>query len=200
MIDAIKNYSIGILLILSIIGGVLIYFTNKSNKELKQNWSISENNYKASDRKNIAYELTIDQLKLSEDSLNTKLLDTSKKLGVKNSKINSLMIIIDSLNKIDTIKFRDTIFVANLKVDTIIGDKWIKKKLHLEYPNVIIIDEEIYSEKSIVWSNKRETINPPKKFFLCRWFQAKQTIVEIKIVDANPYFKTREFRYITVIK
>lgn len=37
MIDTIKNYSIGILLILSIIGGVLIYFTNKSNKELKQN-------------------------------------------------------------------------------------------------------------------------------------------------------------------
>jgi len=60
------------------------------------------------------------------------------------------MIIIDSLNKRDTIKFRDTIFVKNLKIDTIIGDKWIKKKLHLEYPNVIIIDEEIYSEKSIV--------------------------------------------------
>lgn len=98
----------------------------------------------------MTYELTIDQLKLSKDSLNTKLLDTSKKLGVKNSKINSLMIIIDSLNKRDTIKFRDTIFVMNLKVDTIIGDKWIKKKLHLEYPNVIIIDEEIYSEKSIV--------------------------------------------------
>ena len=98
----------------------------------------------------MTYELTIDQLKLSKDSLNTKLLDTSKKLGVKNSKINSLMIIIDSLNKRDTIKFRDTIFVANLKVDTIIGDKWVKKKLHLEYPNVITIDEEIYNEKSIV--------------------------------------------------
>jgi len=78
------------------------------------------------------------------------------------------MIIVDSLNKRDTIKFRDTIFVKNLKVDTIIGDRWIKKRLHLEYPNVITIDESIYNEKNISWSNRKETIGTPKKFFLCR--------------------------------
>jgi hypothetical protein len=76
------------------------------------------------------------------------------------------MIIIDSLKKQDTIRLKDTIFVKDLKIDTIIGDKWIKKKLKLRYPNIIIIDEEIYNEKNISWSNKRETINPPYKFFL----------------------------------
>ena len=33
------------------------------------------------------------------------------------------MIIIDSLSIKDTVRFTDTIFVRNLKVDTIIGDK-----------------------------------------------------------------------------
>ena len=60
------------------------------------------------------------------------------------------MIIIDSLNIRDTVRFNDTIFVKDLEVDTIIGDRWIKKHLYLKYPNTIIINEDIYNEKNIV--------------------------------------------------
>lgn len=196
----IKNYALIALLTLAIISGIFIYFTIKSNEELKNKWSISEKNYKASNQKNLAYQLTVEQLNNSKDSLDKKLVEFKRRNGLKDSKINSLMIIIDSLRKQDTIRLKDTIFVKDLKIDTIIGDKWIKKKLKLRYPNIIIIDEEIYNEKNISWSNRRETIDAPRKFFLCRWFQKKQTVVEIKIEDLNPYFKTKEFKYNTIIK
>lgn len=196
----IKNYILIALSILVLIGGIFIYSTIKSNEDLKSKWSQSENNYKASNKKNLAYQLTLEQMKLSSDSLDIKLNEFKKKNGLKDSKINSLMIIIDSLKKQDTIRFTDTIFVKDLKIDTIIGDKWIKKKLKLRYPNIITIDEEVYNEKNISWVNRRETIDPPKNFFLCRWFQPRHTIVEITIQDLNPYFKTKEFKYNTIIK
>lgn len=51
----------------------------KNPVELKNNWIVSENNYKASDRKNLAYQVTIEQLELSNDSLDIKLLDFKKR-------------------------------------------------------------------------------------------------------------------------
>lgn len=196
----IKNYILIALSILVLMCGIFIYFTIKYNNNLKNKWSVSENNYKASNQKNLTYQLSIEQLNDSRDSLDKKLVEFKKRNKLKDSKINSLMIIIDSLSIKDTIEFRDTIFVKNLKVDTIIGDKWIKKHLLLQYPNTIIINEDIYNEKNISWSNRRETIGTPKKFFIFRWFQKKQTVVEIKIEDLNPYFKTKEFKYNTIIK
>ena len=196
----IKNYLIIFLSVIMIGLGVFGYISYNNNIKLRNDWSQSENNYKASNEKNLSYQLTLEQMKLSSDSLDIKLNEFKKKNGLKDSKINSLMIIIDSLKKQDTIRFTDTIFVKYLKIDTIIGDKWIKKKLKLRYPNIITIDEEIYNEKNISWVNRRETIDPPKNFFLCRWFQPRHTIVEITIQDLNPYFKTKEFKYNTIIK
>lgn len=48
--------------------------------------------------------------------------------------------------------------------------------------------------------SKKETIDPPKKFFLCRWFQKKQTILEVKIVEKSPYIEQKESRFIEIIK
>jgi hypothetical protein len=119
----IKNYALGALLIISLICGIFTYVTIKSNNDLKNKWSVSENNYKASNQKNLAYQLSIEQLNDSKDSLDNKLVEFKKRNNLKDSKINSLMIIIDSLSIKDTVRFTDTIFVKNLKIDTIIGDK-----------------------------------------------------------------------------
>ncbi len=164
----IKNYIIIILCAITIGLSAYGYFAYKKSVELKNNWIVSENNYKASDRKNLAYQVTIEQLELSNDSLDIKLLDFKKRNKIKDSKINFMMIIIDSLKKQDTVIFKDTIFVKDLKIDTIIGDRWIKKKLKLRYPNCISIDEEIYNEKNISWSNKREIIGDSSKIFFVR--------------------------------
>ena len=119
----IKNYAIIILIIIASIFGAISYIEYQNNIEFKNKWSVSENNYKASNQKNLAYQLTIEQLSNSKDSLDKKLVEFKKRNGLKDSKINSLMIIIDGLRKQDTIRLKDTIFVKDLKIDTIIGDK-----------------------------------------------------------------------------
>lgn len=119
----IKNYAIIILTIIASIFGAISYIEYQNNIELKNKWSVSENNYKASNQKNLAYQLTVEQLNNSKDSLDKKLVEFKRRNGLKDSKINSLMVIIDSLRKQDTIKLKDTIFVKDLKIDTIIGDK-----------------------------------------------------------------------------
>jgi len=149
MIEKIKTYIIGILLLLFIIGGTVLFFTIKSNKFLKQNWSTSENNYKASDRKNLTYQVSLEQMKLSHDSLDRILLDFKKSSKLKDSKINSLMSIIEKGGKSDTINSIDTLFVKDLKLDTIVGDKWISNRLQLTYPGNIIIIDSITNIKNI---------------------------------------------------
>lgn len=118
-----KNYIIIILVAVSIFMGIAIKISLTKINDLNIKYSTSENNYKASVRKNLSYIITMDQLNCSVDSLDSKLRSFKDRAGIKDSKINSLMIIIDSLKKQDTIRFTDTIFVKDLKIDTIIGDK-----------------------------------------------------------------------------
>ena len=56
------------------------------------------------------------------------------------------------------------------------------------------------SEKYIVVSNKKETINPPKKFFLWRWFQKKHIVANIDVIEKSPYIDNKKYRYIEIIK
>lgn len=119
----IKNYLLITLTILVVVCSAFVYFTVKSNKDLKNNWITSENNYKASISKNRAYQLTINQLKNSVDSVDIEVLEYAKMLNIKDSKIASLMHMIEIGGKADTIILKDTIFVKGLKLDTIVGDK-----------------------------------------------------------------------------
>ena len=196
----IKDYIIITILVILSALSLIVFVQNKAIKSINSNWIVSENNYKASNQKNLSYQLTIEQMKLSNDSLDKGLTKFIKDNKLKDSKIKSLMAIVEKGGRSDTINSVDTLFVKDLKLDTIIGDKWIKSRLQLEYPGKIIITDSIFNIKNIAWSNNRETIDPPKKFFLWRWFQKKQTVVEIKIEDLNPYFKTKEFKYNTIIK
>lgn len=84
---------------------------------------MSENNYKASNRKNLAYQMSLEQMKLSNDSLDKILIEFKNKNKLKDSKIKSLMTIVELGGKSDTINLIDTIFVENLKLDTIVGDQ-----------------------------------------------------------------------------
>ena len=168
MIETIKTYIIGILLSLAIAGGIISFFTIKSNKLLKQEWSVSENNFKAATETNLVYKMTLNQTKNSKDSGDIKLLQYAKESKIKDSKIQSLTYLSQKIIKGDTVRFRDTIFSKKFKLDTIIGDRWITKRLHLEYPNIISIEDSIRNEILYVISSKRETINPPKKCFISR--------------------------------
>ena len=96
---------------------------------------------------------------------------------------------------VDTL-FRDPSFA----LDTLFGDKWYSVRLGLEYPSMIAVEPYFKSEKHIVVSSKKETINPPHKFFLFRWFQRKHNVLNIDVIEKNPYIDEQTSRYIEIIK
>lgn len=149
---------------------------------------------------NRVLKLTVDQLNYFNDSILNEMNKVRKELKIKDSKLKSLSYINSVIEKRDTVIFNDTIFIENIKIDTIIEDKWYSMKLNLEYPNRIITEPSFISEKYIVVSRKKETINPPKKFFISRWFQKKHWVMEVNVVEKNPYIKESNNRFIEFYK
>lgn len=173
------------------IGSYILYTKNQS---LKEELSISVSNEKAfiADNsslkdENRVFKFTVEQLNYYNDSILQKMNDVRKELKIKDNKLKSLSYMNSVIEKRDTIIFNDTIFIENIKIDTVIEDRWYSMKLDLEYPNRIITEPSFISEKYIVVSRKKETINPPKKFFLFRWFQKKHWIMEVHIKEKNGY-------------
>jgi hypothetical protein len=185
----------------------IVYYLNETvkykelyNKELTNVKAYqSENN----DLKNqsIAHMMTIDQLIASKDSSDIALKETLKKLNVKPKNVVSAGSVTSNIEKRDSIIFiHDTIFQSKVNIDTIIGDKWYKAQVGLHYPSRIDLTVSVQSVKHIVVHNKKETINPPKKFWLFRLFQRKHTIQEVLVDEENPHIKSGSQRFINIIK
>lgn len=204
----IKNliYLVVILLLLGM--GLYIKVLTNSKDSIEKKWKESVENVKTYsnlnsnlESNNRAFKLTIDQLKSSNDSIFQELETTRNKLKIKDNKVESLQYIYTSFTKTDTICMIDTIFRdSTFKVDTLLQDKWYAIKLGLEYPSTIIVNPTFNSTKHIIVSSKKETVNPPKKFFLFRWFQKKHTVLNIDVIEKNPYVKEQTSRYIKVLK
>ena len=107
---------------------------------------------------------------------------------------------IDHFLKTDTIEYTDTVIAPGVDKDTLIGNKFYSLDLHLQYPNKITTKVSFTNEKEVFVSLKRETIDPPYKFFLWRWFQKKQDVAIVDIKDSNPYLVKGQSRFIQVIK
>ena len=185
----------------------IVYYLNETakykelyNKELTNVKAYqSENN----DLKNqsIAHIMTIDQLIASKDSSDIALKEALKKLNVKPKNVVSAGSVTSNIEKRDSIIFiHDTIFQSKVNIDTIIGDKWYKAQVGLHYPSRIDLTVSVQSVKHIVVHNKKETINPPKKFWLWRLFQRKHTIQEVLVDEENPHIKSGSQRFINIIK
>lgn len=208
MIQLVRKY-IGIIsLVLILILGVTTYVQYEKVKLLKTELSISKSNEKAFiaennglKEENIAFKFTIDQLNYFNDSLTTKMNDVRKELKIKDKNLKQMQYLLSQAQKTDTIRFRDTIFIDKIvKIDTLIGDEWYNIRLGLQYPNLIITTPIFKSETYIVTSSKKETINPPKKCAIARWFQKKHRVVEVEIVEKNPYIENKQQRFIEIIE
>lgn len=150
---------------------------------------------------NVAYQFTISQLKNYQDSIVRALDETRKELGIKDKRLKALQYLSTGFTRVDTVVLRDTIFKdPAFKLDTIIGDKWYDAKIGLRYPSSIIVKPTFRSEKHIVVSTKKETVNPPKKFFLFRWFQKRQLVLHLDVIEKNPYAINEKSKYIEVLK
>ena len=148
---------------------------------------------------NRVFKLSIEQMEYYNDSLILAMKKLANDNGIKDRKIKALQYQLEHFSKKDTIILRDTIFKdPGFVLDTCLVDEWNKSCLHLEYPGVITLDNEYKNDKYITLNAHKEPVKP-RKWFLPRWFTRKHTVVEVLIIDKNPYVTTPQQRYIEVI-
>ena len=204
----IKRYiRIGIVVVIGLlITSICVLYNN--NQNLKEELSVSISNEKAFMMENSAlkgknrvFQLTIEQLEYSNDSLLVKMNKVREELKIKDKDLKQVQYLLSEAQKKDTIVFRDTIFRDPLvRVDTLLGDKWYQLKLGLRYPSTIITEPKFISEKYVIVDYRKETIDPPKKCFIARWFQKKHKVVEVEVVEKNPYIQNKQQRFIEIVK
>lgn len=195
-------------LIISIIILVgIISFLGYTNKKLSNQYAIAYENIKAYDAElsglrgdTKVYKLTIEQLNYFNDSITKKMNEARKELGIKDSKIKQMQYKLSHIEKSDSLTLPDTIFVNSFKLDTIIGDEWANTHLIMKYPNYIKFTPKFKLESFLFVESKKETVNPPKKFFLFRWFQKRHTVLNVTVKENNPYVETDEQKFVEIIK
>lgn len=202
-----KYIKIGIitLIVLFIVNTYILY--NK-NQNLKKDVSTLMSNQKAFITENISlkeenkvFKFTIEQLNYYNDSILQKMNDVRKELKIKDDNLKQMQYLLSKSVKRDTIIFRDTLFIEpSLDIDTSIGDKWYNIRLGLKYPNLIYVEPSFISEKYVFINKNKETVMPPKKFFLLRWFQKKHWVMEVHIEEKNPYINEINNKFINIIE
>ena len=201
-----KYIRIGIVILVSLLS-ISVYTLYTNNQKLKEKISISVSNEKAFiaensllKEENRVFKFTVEQLNYYNDSILEKMNDVRKELKIKDKDLKQMQYLLSVSTKKDTVLFTDTIFKdKGLALDTIIGDKWYNIRLGLKYPNLIYTEPTFTSEKYIVVNKKRETVNPPRKFFLFRWFQKKHCVMEVYIKEKNPYIEEINNKFVEII-
>ena len=203
----IKKYiRIGVIVLTSLLA-VSTYTLYNRNQDLKEEISVSMSNQKAFiaensslKEENRVFKFTVEQLNYYNDSILQKMNDVRKELKIKDKNLKQMQYLLSVSTKKDTVLFTDTIFRdKSLALDTIIGAKWYNIRLGLKYPNLIYTEPTFTSENYIIVNKKKETVNPPKKFFLFRWFQKKHWIMEVHIKEKNPYIKEIDNKFVEII-
>ena len=202
-----KYIIIGVVTLVSLLA-ISTYILYTNNQKLKEEISISISNQKAFiaensslKKENRVFKFTVEQLNHYNDSILQKMNEVRKELKIKDRDLKQMQYLLSEAQKQDTIIFRDTLFrEPALKIDTLLGDKWYQMKLGLRYPSTIITEPKFISEKYIIADYKKETINPPKKCTIVRWFQKKHKVIEVEVVEKNPYIENKQQRFIEIVK
>ena len=202
-----KYIRIGIVILVSLLA-ISTYTLYTNNQKLKEEISISMSNQKAFiaensslKEENRVFKFTVEQLNHYNDSILQKMNEVRKELKIKDRDLKQMQYLLSEAQKKDTIVLRDTLFrEPTLKIDTLLGDRWYQMKLGLRYPSTIITEPKFVSEKYVIVDYKKETINPPKKCAIARWFQKKHKVVEVEVVEKNPYIENKQQRFIEIVK
>lgn len=197
--------TIGVLIIILV--PTILYI---QNQRLKEELSYTTINMNAYDVENshlkdriLVYQFTVDQLNYLKDSILVEMNNVRKELKIKDDNIKRLEYIASTASRTDTIYIRetDTIFrEPDFHIDTIKQDEWYSLHLEMSYPNKVTVTPSFKSEKYIITHSRRETIKPPKKCAIGRWFQKKHNVLEVEIVEKNPYIINDKQKFIEIIK
>lgn len=144
-----------------------------------------------------AFSLRVKDLESSNDSLLRRLDSLRKEMGVKDRRLMALHYRQTVVERRDTIVVPEPVFSAGL--DTVIDDGWVRTSLSLR-DTMVAIGTRVRNETSLVVSSRRETVRPPRRFFLFRLFQRKHTVVTVEARENNPWCETRETRSVEIIE
>jgi hypothetical protein len=191
-----KKYLFIVILLLIIALISMGFIISRLNSKLE----IANNNIKSLQNNKIELLQTVDQLKTDTTRIGQEFNKILDSLNIKPKKVVEYKYLKSKSSRVDTIHLVDTVFVEGFCLDTIISSgEWYNLNISMSYPGDFIVNPSFTSEKYIISHKKRETVNPPKKFFLFRWFQKKHTIIEIEIIEKNPYIKTEDYKYVEIL-
>ena len=153
------------------------------------------------------FEFKTSQLNYINDSLVNQMNTIRKSIGVKDRNLKGLGYIKS------TVRIHDTVLVNRIRdgdktisIDTTINKKWYQIQLDYrgskcnECKDTLIVSPKVTSEKYVVISTQKEYVDTPKKFWIQRIFQKKDEVIDVKVVETNPYIYSNENRFVKVIK
>lgn len=153
---------------------------------------------KASNR---AYKMTIEQLEHSMDSVLNECKNIRKQLKIKKKDVQSVQYISSVIHKTDTLVMNDTILQPKVQaIDTVVGNDWYDLRLKMRYPDTVVITPRFKSSQYIIAHVKKETVDPPKKWWWQRLFQKKMRVLQVEVVEKNPYINVKTNKYVEIIK
>ena len=204
MLQKIKQYFKWIVLAIILGLAITCVVQCNTNRNLRHKYEVESANTKAllndKDSEIIALQLSLDVLRHTNDSTIQNLLKQQEKLNIKNKELQTMISMASQFHVHDTLRLHDTIFKEpTFWMDTCFKDQWRTTCLDMRYPGDICVDATMVSKKEVYVTAKRETIEPPHWFFLCRWFQKKHTVTRVIINEENPYIENQENVYIRVV-
>lgn len=171
------------------------------------NWIALSNKNNKNAKSSKAYELKISQMKYINDSLMNAMDSVRRSLNIKDKNTKGLGYVKS------TILIHDTVLVNRIRdgdktisIDTTINKKWYQIQLDYrgskcnECKDTLIVSPKVTSEKYVVISTQKEYVDTPKKFWIQRIFQKKDEVIDVKVVETNPYIYSNEDRFVKVIK
>lgn len=177
---------------------------NKSNEANLKAYIALNDTLKSTNR---MFEFKASQLNYINDSLVNQMNTIRKSIGVKDKNLKGLGYIKS------TVRIHDTVLVNRIRdgdkplsIDTVINKKWYQIEIDYkgsrcsECKDTLVVSPKISSEKYVVISTSKEYVDAPKKWWLQRIFQKKEEVVDVKVVETNPYIYSDHERFIKVIK
>lgn len=174
-------------------------YKNLYNKELQnvEAYRIDNSGLKDDVRQ---YQMTIDDLKSSNDSIDKKLVEMTEELKIKSNKIQYMQYQTKTIYKTDTLQLKDTLFLPEAHLDTLIGDKWYSLRLKLDYPSTVVASPVFNSEQYVIINTEKEYNKKPSKWFFIRWFQKKHWVTKVNVRENSPYVTSKEKKFIKIIE
>jgi len=149
----------------------------------------------------LTYQFTIDQVKNSRDTMIQWLDSLRREIKIRDKNLKSMSYVKTTVSKKDTIYINRNTQDENVifNIDTIIGDSWLNTHI-IVTDSTLVCAPKYKSELVIFASYKKETINPPSRFFFIRWFQKKHKVITVDVVESNPYAEIEKQRFIEVLQ